>query len=143
MGHFVISDFRFTIGMIAGGLYRESRGDPPRPDTVCVMQGGPPESAPVMPERVALKRTHPRPGRATRQGLTWFLLCKDTLPEKMTVCPGGSPLRFGRILVVIIPHDGIVFDIPPDIAHFALVADDVFVVVSLPDGRAGIFGEFP
>ena len=38
-----------------------------------------------------------------------------------------------RIFVIVIPLRGIRFDVFPDIVHFAFVADDVFVVIALPD----------
>ena len=42
------------------------------------------------------------------------------------------PLRF--IFIILVPPQRIGFDVLGDIVHFAFVADDVFVVISLPDG---------
>ena len=50
-------------------------------------------------------------------------------------CP---PLRVGFhwIFVIFIPTQWIGFDVFGDIVHFAFVADDVFVIIPLPNGNS-------
>lgn len=38
------------------------------------------------------------------------------------------------VFIVLRPHGWVGFDVLGDIVHFALIADDVFVIISLPDG---------
>ena len=51
------------------------------------------------------------------------------------VRPKDPPLRVAIwIFVIIIPTGWIGFDVFGDIVHFAFVADDMFVIIALPDG---------
>ena len=46
-------------------------------------------------------------------------------------------LYIHRIIFILRPLRGVVDDVFPDAVHFLLVADDLFVIISLPDGHAG------
>ena len=42
------------------------------------------------------------------------------------------------IIFVMIPIQRILGDVPPDVHQVVFIADDVFVIIALPDGTPGI-----
>lgn len=73
--------------------------------------------------------------RATRQCHRRFCCARLSCLTRRWIDPGGSPLRLdaARIFLIILPRGRIGLDVSPDDIHFPFVADDVFVIVALPE----------
>jgi hypothetical protein len=41
------------------------------------------------------------------------------------------------MILIHLPSGGISHDVFPDTLQFGIVADDVFIIIALPDGQAG------
>ena len=61
----------------------------------------------------------------------------------MKIYPQISRHGLARIFIVIIPLRGIGFDVTPNVVNFTFVADDVFLIIVLPDRRSFKCGNFP
>lgn len=66
-----------------------------------------------------------------------FAHCRFVGHNTLPIC-GDPPLRasYGviRVFLILRPHGRIGFDISGDAIHFLFVADDVLVIIALPDG---------